>query len=84
MPSQDLYKPESARFRAHLSGVINFAKFREEKLVPYSELQEASEGLNEQRAHLEAENAALVRLQCVQDSHVEGLGLPLVKGEGPP
>lgn len=60
-PTQDLYKPESARFRAHLSGVINFAKFREEKLVPYSEWQEESEGLFEQRAQLEAENAALVR-----------------------
>ena len=58
---QDLYKPESARFRAHLSGVINFAKFREEKLGPYTELQESSEGLYDQRAQLEEHDAQLVR-----------------------
>jgi len=33
---QDVYKPESARLRRHLSAVINFAKFREEKLVAYT------------------------------------------------
>lgn len=36
---QDVYKPESARLRRHLSAIINFAKFREEKLVAYAELQ---------------------------------------------
>jgi hypothetical protein len=33
---QDIHKPESARLRRHLSAVINFAKFREEKLVAYT------------------------------------------------
>jgi kinetochore protein Nuf2 len=32
---QDIYKPESARLRRHLSALVNFAKFREEKLVVY-------------------------------------------------
>lgn len=32
---QDIYKPETQRLRRHLSAVINFAKFREEKLVAY-------------------------------------------------
>ena len=57
---QDLHKPEPARFRAHLSGVINFAKFREEKLVPYTRLQEATEGLFERRDQLAEQNANLV------------------------
>jgi hypothetical protein len=33
---QDIHKPESVRLRRHLSAVINFAKFREEKLVAYT------------------------------------------------
>jgi kinetochore protein Nuf2 len=32
---QDIHKPEPARLRRHLSALINFAKFREEKLVVY-------------------------------------------------
>lgn len=32
---QDIHKPEPARLRRHLSALINFAKFREEKLVAY-------------------------------------------------
>jgi kinetochore protein Nuf2 len=32
---QDIHKPEPARLRRHLSAIINFAKFREEKLVVY-------------------------------------------------
>ena len=63
-PRQDLHKPEAPRFRAHLSGVINFAKFREEKLVPYTALQEATEGLFERRDQLAERNANLVRSPC--------------------
>jgi hypothetical protein len=36
---QDLHKPDALRLRRHLSAVINFAKFREEKLIAYAELQ---------------------------------------------
>lgn len=42
---QDLYKPEGPRLRRHLSAILNFAMFREEKLAAYTALQEALEGL---------------------------------------
>lgn len=35
---KDLLAPEPKRVRRHLSAVINFAKFREERLVMYAEL----------------------------------------------
>lgn len=36
---QDLHKPDPQRLRRNLSAIINFAKFREEKLGIYAELQ---------------------------------------------
>lgn len=36
---RDVYKPETQRLRRHLSAIVNFAKFREEKLVAYAEMQ---------------------------------------------
>ncbi|KAL0042016.1 hypothetical protein WJX77_000793 [Trebouxia sp. C0004] len=56
---QDLYKPDSNRLRRNLSGVINFAKFREEKLVPYTDMQESVEHLLEETAELEELNMTL-------------------------
>lgn len=44
-PLQDLYKPEGPRLRRHLSAILNFAMFREEKLAAYTALQEQLEGL---------------------------------------
>ena len=58
---QDLYKPDSNRLRRNLSGIINFAKFREEKLVPYTDMQESVEHLLEETAELEELNMRLVR-----------------------
>lgn len=40
---KDIHKPEYSRTRRNLSAVINFAKFREEKLGFFNELQEQSE-----------------------------------------
>lgn len=57
---QDLYKPDSNRLRRNLSGIINFAKFREEKLVPYTDMQEAVEHLLGDTADLEELNLKLV------------------------
>ena len=37
---KDLYKPEATRLRRNLSAIINFAKFREEKLSLFTELQD--------------------------------------------
>jgi hypothetical protein len=39
---QDVYKPEAARLRRHLSAMVNFAKFREEKLTAYGDMQVGS------------------------------------------
>lgn len=58
--AQDLYKPDSNRLRRNLSGIINFAKFREEKLVPYTDMQESVEHLLEDTADLEERNLKLV------------------------
>jgi kinetochore protein Nuf2 len=58
-PLQDLYKPEAPRLRRNLSAVINFAKYREEKLLAYTELQEHLEGLLQDKEGLAEENAAL-------------------------
>eukprot|EP00873_Tetraselmis_striata_P024326 jgi/Tetstr1/444590/TSEL_032440.t1 len=53
---KDLYKPDPTRTRRNLSAIINFAKFREEKLVPYTQLQEEIEAALEERERLEAVN----------------------------
>ena len=37
--TQDIFKPEPPRLRRHLSAIINFAKFREEKALAFQELQ---------------------------------------------
>ncbi|KIY97422.1 Kinetochore protein nuf2, partial [Monoraphidium neglectum] len=55
---KDLHKPDALRLRRHLSAVINFAKFREEKLIAYAELQARLESLMEQRRGLQEEQAA--------------------------
>lgn len=56
---RDLYKPEAQRLRRNLSAIINFAKFREEKLIAYTELQEQFEALVNQKDAAEAEHVAL-------------------------
>ena len=60
---QDICKPDSARLRRNLSAVINFAKFREEKLGPFTEMQEAAEAQLEESAALEQQKRRLV---CAQ------------------
>ena len=59
---QDICKPDPARLRRNLSAIINFAKFREEKLAPYAEAQEEADALLDEAARLEDQNARLVRL----------------------
>jgi chromosome segregation ATPase len=56
---KDLYKPESARLRRNLSAIINFAKFREEKLSLFTELQDQSDGLSTKMAALKGEHSKL-------------------------
>eukprot|EP00899_Mesostigma_viride_P008740 jgi/Mesvir1/17868/Mv12945-RA.1 len=56
---KDLYKPDHKRVRRSLSAVINFAKFREEKLAAYHALQARSDVLLERRAAVDEMNAGL-------------------------
>ena len=56
---KDLHKPDPARLKKNLSAVINFAKFREEKLVAYTELQEKHEELIDRRDQLQKEQEEL-------------------------
>lgn len=56
---RDLHKPEAPRLKRNLSAIINFAKFREEKLAAYTELQEEFEGLVSTKDAALSENAAL-------------------------
>ncbi|KAI7843287.1 hypothetical protein COHA_003119 [Chlorella ohadii] len=56
---KDLYKPEGPRLRRHLSAILNFAMFREEKLAAYTALQEQLEGLLQDKEAAEAQNAEL-------------------------
>jgi hypothetical protein len=60
---QDIYKPDSARLRRHLSAIINFAKFREEKLVAYTEMQ----------GRIDELAAAAAAAQAAHDAQVEAL-----------
>ena len=53
--SQDLFKPDPARLKRNLCALINFAKFRDEKVAFYDELEaemqakvQAEEGLNQE------------------------------------
>jgi len=52
----DVVKPEAKRFKRNMSAVINFAKFREERLMKFQELSQRTEELFEARDRAEAEN----------------------------
>lgn len=56
---KDLHKPDAQKLRRNLSAIINFAKYREEKLIAYTELQEKHEHLVSERHRLAKENEAL-------------------------
>jgi len=56
----DLIKPESKRLRRHISAVINFAKFREERLVHGVELTQEVDTLAAKKQQAEDENERLV------------------------
>lgn len=66
---RDLYKPEAARLRRNLSAVINFAKFREEKLAAYTQLQESFDALQANKDTAEKENKALqAKLKALKEA----------------
>eukprot|EP00890_Picochlorum_soloecismus_P000917 jgi/Picsp_1/1826/NSC_05293-R1_protein len=71
---KDVHKPDAQRLRRNLSAIINFAKFREEKLIAYTELQEKHAELVSTRDSLKAEqerlHAELKQLQEELDSEL--------------
>ncbi len=62
--------PNSRRFRTHLSALINFAKFREEKLEGYSRLTHQTDELLAKKQDLE-ESLATVCGRCRHRCHIE-------------
>lgn len=56
----DLIKPQSKRLIRHISAVINFAKFREERLVHGVELTQEVDTLAAKKQQAEDENERLV------------------------
>jgi kinetochore protein Nuf2 len=73
---KDVMSPVAARLRRHLSGIINFAKFREERLTLLSDLSTKREGLVAQLHQLREKNetlnnrAALLREQTAEESRI--------------
>lgn len=55
----DIVKPDPSRFKRNMSAVINFAKFREERLQNFTELSNKTEVLIEEREKIEDENAVI-------------------------
>ena len=69
---KDLVKPEYTRTRRNISAVINFAKFREERVAAREETQAEHEAAASARLALEAKNAELKakikRLESARDA----------------
>ncbi len=71
---RDLVSPDPKRTRRFLSGIINFLKFREEKLGLLAELTGTREGLNahladaKERASVVADRLTRLREQSAEDS----------------
>lgn len=54
---RDLFSPDPKRVRRHLSALINFAKFREERTMAFSDLTNQTEDLMNKKQHAEEEQA---------------------------
>lgn len=69
---RDFMNPTANRLRRQLSGVINFAKFREERLVLLAELSTKREGLVDQLSQLREKNDTLNnRLSLLREQTAE-------------
>ena len=55
---KDITDPQAKRLRKHISGIINFAKFREDRIVLYRDLTSQRQGLQDQ-------------LKKVRDAHAD-------------
>jgi len=56
----DVMKPDPKRLRRNVSAIINFLKFREDRLDRYQELAAKAEGFLTEKQHLEAANEKLL------------------------
>ena len=73
---KDIMFPTATRLRTQLSGIINFAKFREERLQLLSELSTKREGLVEQLGQLREKNESLNnRLSLLREQTAEETGI---------
>jgi kinetochore protein Nuf2 len=69
---KDFLAPVANRLRRQLSGIINFAKFREERLLLLTELSSTREGLLDHLGKLKERNDALnTRLSILRDQTSE-------------
>jgi len=73
---KDFMSPTAARLRRHLSGLINFAKFREERLILLSDLSSSRETLADQLTQLREKNETLNnRLSLLREQTAEEAGI---------
>eukprot|EP00271_Cylindrocystis_brebissonii_P004192 TRINITY_DN15784_c0_g1_i1.p1 TRINITY_DN15784_c0_g1~~TRINITY_DN15784_c0_g1_i1.p1 ORF type:complete len:460 (+),score=149.04 TRINITY_DN15784_c0_g1_i1:662-2041(+) len=74
---KDVFKPEYNRVVRHLSAIINFAKFREEKNIAFEDYQAKSEELMERRQQAEETNLQLAgqlrQIQLERDAQEPGV-----------
>lgn len=56
---RDLIRPEAPQVRRILSAIINFAKFREERMSVYEQCTQKADELEEQRHALESKHQEL-------------------------
>lgn len=55
----NLLRPSAKTFRWHLSGLINFAKFREERAITYTQFTSETDQLLDEKTNLDSKNADL-------------------------
>jgi kinetochore protein Nuf2 len=73
---KDFMSPTAARLRRHLSGIINFAKFREERLLLLSDLSSSREALVDELNQLRERNDTLNnRLSLLREQTAEETGI---------
>lgn len=74
---KDLMKPEYTRTRRNISAVINFAKFREEKVADYEETQAEHDAVDQRLADAKKRNAELkaeiARIQAERDEEKDSV-----------
>ena len=56
-PSQDVSKPEPLRLRRNLSAIINFCKFRDEKVYAFDELNQRLAAMSQEAEAAEEQRA---------------------------